>query len=252
MVVSYNDGNDEIPILYLYSNNKKCLPYKEVEYVKFNNLKKDKPEVNNTMSLKIGSFDLNILHALIILVKVRVDDDNDWNDTLYKLINGYVLFRKYYLSKKKLSVYKDSIFQGFVVECMGESIAPDREARLVMKARRKLGKPIKWRYQPSDTSKKPGKYTFLNSSGNEVNNKKNLRLIEENRNKKWEQDFEDEENYDDKSVASSNSDAESVASSNSDAKSIASSNEESGVGSEDDSDDELDNELDDESGNESD
>lgn len=226
VVVSYSDGIDEIPILYLYSNNKKCLPYKEVEYVKFDNLKKDKPIVKSTMSVKIASFDLNILHALIILVKVRVDDDNDWNDTLYKLINGYVLFRKYYLQKKKISVYDESIFQGFVVECMGESIPPDREARLVMKARRKLGKPIKWRYEPSETSKKSGKYIFLNSSGNEISNKKNLRLTEENRNKKWEQDFEDEENYDDKaSVSGSESEAESEAKTISDTESGIESDE---------------------------
>ncbi len=208
--VYYNDGNDEIPIMYLYSNNKRCLPFKEVEYVKFDNLNKDKPEPTNTMSIKIGCFDLNILHVLITLVKVRVDDDNDWNDRLYKLINGYVLFRNYYLSKKKITLYDESVFEGFVIQCIGETIAPDREARLVMKARKKLGKPIKWRYQPSGNDKKLGKYVFLNSSGNQVNNKRNLRLTEENKNKKWEDDYEDEENYDEKeSLKGSDSEAES-------------------------------------------
>ncbi len=208
--IYYNDGNDEIPIMYLYSNNKRCLPFKEGEYVKFDNLNKDKPEPTNTMSIKIGCFDLNILHVLITLVKVRVDDDNDWNDRLYKLINGYVLFRNYYLSKKKITLYDESVFEGFVIQCIGETIAPDREARLVMKARKKLGKPIKWRYQPSGNDKKLGKYVFLNSSGNQVNNKRNLRLTEENKNKKWEDDYEDEENYDEKeSLKGSDSEAES-------------------------------------------
>ncbi len=208
--VYYNDGSDDIPILYLYSNNKRCIPYKEVEYVKFDNLNKDKPEPVSTTSIKIGCFDLNILHVLTILVKVRVDDDNDCNDRLYKLINGYVLFRNYYLSKKKITLYDESVFEGFVIECIGETIAPDREARLVMKARKKLGKPIKWRYQPSGDAKKLGKYVFLNSSGNQVNNKRNLRLTEENKNKKWEDDYEDEENYDEKeSLKGSDSEAES-------------------------------------------
>jgi hypothetical protein len=247
VVIYYNDGNDEIPILYLYANNKKCLPFKEVEYVKFNNLSKDKPEPNKSLSLKIGCFDLNILHALIILVKVRVDDDNDWNDTLYKMINGYVLFRNYYFQKKKISLYDESIFQGFVVECIGESIPPDRESRLVMKARRKLGKPVKWRYEPSDSGKKPGKYVFLNSSGNQVNNKKNLRLTEENRNKKWEQDYEDEENYDDKaSLNGSKSDNESSIGSD------IESDDESDEESEEESDEESEDESDKESGDESD
>ncbi len=79
-----------------------------------------------------------------------------------------------------------------------------------MKARKKLGKPIKWRYQPSGDAKKLGKYVFLNSSGNQVNNKRNLRLTEENKNKKWEEDYEDEENYDEKeSLKGSDSENES-------------------------------------------
>ncbi len=207
-VFYYKDGDDSYPILYLYSNNKKCLPFKEVEYVKFDNLNKSKPEVIKTESLRIGSFDLNILHALIILVKVRVDDDNDWNDTLYKLINGYVTFRNYYLSKKKITLYDNSIFEGFVIDCVGESIDPDREARLVKKARKKLGKPLSFRYDPV-TSKKPGKFIFLNSSGNPINKEQNLRLLEKNRNKKWEDDFEDEEKDSVKSDTESNPESES-------------------------------------------
>ena len=36
-----------------------------------------KPIKDKIMSLKIASFNLNILHTLIILIKIRVDDDND-------------------------------------------------------------------------------------------------------------------------------------------------------------------------------
>ena len=38
-VFYYIDGDTNIPILYIYSNNKKCIPYKEVQYVKFDNVK---------------------------------------------------------------------------------------------------------------------------------------------------------------------------------------------------------------------
>jgi hypothetical protein len=208
MVICYKDDDILIPILYVYSNNKRCLPYKEVEYIKFDNLSRKKPEIIKTKSLNIGCFDLNILHLLIILVKVRVDDDNDWNDTLYKLINGYVLFRNYYLEKKKLTIYDESIFQGFVVDCIGESISPDREIRLIMKARKKLGKPLKYRYQP-ENEKTPGKYIFLNSSGNPINKESNLKLIENNKNKKLEDEFEDEEKESVKTEILSDSEIES-------------------------------------------
>ncbi len=197
-VVYYNDGHEDYPILYLYSNNKKCLPYKEVEYIKFNNLNKSKPEEDKTRSLKVGCFDLNILHALIILVKVRVDDDNDWNDILYKMINGYVKFRNYYFKKKDKTLYDETIFQGFVLECIGETMAPDREMRLVRKARKKLGKPLVFRYLPEE-GKKPGKYLFLNSSGNPINKEANLRLVEKNKNKNIQDEYDEEEKSDDES-----------------------------------------------------
>ena len=71
----YKDGENEIPIIYLYSNNRRCVPYKNVDLIKFQD---DKVEVLKNKSINIGSFDVNILHALIMLVKVRVDDDNDF------------------------------------------------------------------------------------------------------------------------------------------------------------------------------
>ena len=101
-VIYYNDGTDNIPILYLYSNNKRCIPYKQVELVKFKS--KRKPELLTT-KLNIGSFDHNILHALIILVKIRIDDDNNWNDIIYRYINGLVIFRNYYIDTRKISIY---------------------------------------------------------------------------------------------------------------------------------------------------
>lgn len=189
-------NGDQIPILYLYSNNNKCISFKSVPYVKFDNikLKSSNPETTeNTKTVDIGSFDFNILHALIILVKVRVDDDNDWNDILYTLINGYVSFRKYYLTQNNITLYDSSIFEGFVVDCKGETIPPDREKRMLMQARKKLGKPPIYRYE-SGVSKQPGSYYFANTSGNEIRNLSNCKLKEENLGKKFEDDFELDDN----------------------------------------------------------
>ena len=207
-VIYYKDGDVETPILYFYSNNKKCLPFKEVEYIKFDNNKKNPIKVN-TMSLKIAAFDLNILHSLIILVKLRVDDYNDWNDTIYKLINGYVTFRNYYLKENKKKIYDETIFQGFVIDCIGETIDPERETRLIRKSRRKMGKSIMFRYEPenekknekkseSEPEKKSNKYVFLNSSGNAIKKESNMKLIEINKNKKIEDEINDDELDDEK------------------------------------------------------
>ena len=171
VVIFYEDT----PILYLYSNNKRCIPYKRVTIgIEGGGGKK---EVN------IGSFDFNILHALIILVKVRIDNVDNWNDLLYKYISNVVLFRDTYLKKHSKTIYDDTIFQSFVIECTGEIIPPDRERRLRIEVKKKLGKPYIYKYDPS-VSKNGGTFIFLNSSGNRINNNANLKLIESNKNNK--------------------------------------------------------------------
>lgn len=178
-VIYYDDGKETIPILYLYSNNKKCIPYKQVDYIKFDNLNKNNPKLDTNKKINIGCFDQNILHSLIILVKIRIDDDNDWNDIIYKMINGYVAFRNYFLETTKKTIYDDTIFQGFVIDCMGETILPDREKRLIGELRKKQGKPYTFRYDPSNNTTL-GKYTFANSSGNEILKESQLKLKKEN------------------------------------------------------------------------
>lgn len=181
-----------IPILYLYSNNNKCISYKTVPYIKFDNIKiKSLLQLQDNKTINIGSFDFNILHTLIILVKIRIDDDNDWNNILYTLINGFVSFRKYYFAQNNITLYDSSIFEGFVIECKGEIIHPDREKRLLIQARKKLGKPAIYKYE-SGVSKYPSSYYFTNSSGNEIKNVKNLKLKNENIGKKFEDELESE------------------------------------------------------------
>jgi hypothetical protein len=189
-VLYFDDGTDTFPILYCYSNNKRCVPYKQVDCIKFSN--NNSPLVDNKKKINIGSFDHNILHALIILVKIRVDDDNDWNDVLYKYINGLVAFRNYYLETKKKTIYSDTVFQEFVIDCMGETISPDRERRLVIEIRKKLGKPYVFKYDPN-VSKKVGHYVFMNSSGNQITKDSDMKLKKENLSKKIMDELEDEE-----------------------------------------------------------
>lgn len=185
-------NGDLIPILYFYSNNNKCIPYKSEPYIRFDNIEMTFENVKNKI-INIGSFDFNILHSLIILVKVRVDDDNDWNDIIYTLINNMVTFRKYYLNKNNMTLYDSSIFEGFVTDCKGETIPPDREKRMLIQARKKLGKPAIYRYE-SGVSKQPGTYYFTNTSGNIINNDKNIKLKVENIGKKYEDQIESD-NY---------------------------------------------------------
>ena len=167
-VVIYYDKN---PILYMYNNFNRCLPYKLVDSIKFVN---GTPAVLNN-KIYIGSFDQNILYLLIQLVRVRVDDNQNLNDMIYKCINGYVKFRKYYFTKEKLTIYNDTIFESFVIQCIGKQILPNREARLIMEAKKAKGKMYMFTYVPDGTVKNIN-YIFPNSSGSTITNEKKLIL----------------------------------------------------------------------------
>jgi hypothetical protein len=184
---------EDIPIFYLYSNSKKCLPYKKVEYIKFEN----KKVITTNKKINIASFDFNILQALIILVKVRTDDDIEWNDTLYKLINGFVNLRNLYLKQTNLKSYDDSIVGSFVTECMGKTITPEREMGLLIMSRIERKKVPIIRYTPGEKSHNFSNYIFPNSSGNAIVNEKNLKLkTEKIKNTEINSDYDndDEEN----------------------------------------------------------
>jgi hypothetical protein len=175
VVIYYNDGKDEIPILYVYSVHNKCIPIKKVKSINFSNLSDIKEEEEK---INLACFDFNILHTLIILVKVRVDDDNNWNDILYKLLNGYVTFRNYYFKINNITLYDDSIFEGLVIDCIGKTIDPEIERKMMIKERKKQGKPLVFRYEPGQNKEiKESTYIFQNSSGNEIKNDNKLKLM---------------------------------------------------------------------------
>jgi hypothetical protein len=102
------------------------------------------------------------------------------------------MFRNNYFKKNNKTIYDDTIFQEFVIECIGETIMPEKERKLLIQLRKKLGKPYVFRYEPGE-SKHPKNYVFLNSSGNHIKKEINLKLTEKNRNIKIEDEPEMEE-----------------------------------------------------------
>jgi hypothetical protein len=88
--------------------------------------------------------------------------------------------RELYFKENNKNQLSTTIFQSFIVNCMGKTIMPDRAFRLNMeeKIKKKKG-PYRFRYSPNQTRKDPttANYVFMNTSGNEVNYKKNLRIM---------------------------------------------------------------------------
>jgi hypothetical protein len=83
--------------------------------------------------------------------------------------------RNYYLKTHKKTLLDESPFKSFGIECEGETIDPKREGRLMMEKKYKERKPS-FQYSPENPREVPD-YKFANTSGNEINNDKNLRVM---------------------------------------------------------------------------
>jgi hypothetical protein len=187
-VFYFVDGDNRYPIIYLFNNNKRCIPYKKVEAKMFND---DVMNLGN--NINIGSFDFNILHILVSLLKIRVDDDNDMNDLLYTELNAIVNFRNHYLKEENKTIFDDTIFQSFDAECKGKPLDPSREKRIRTNIRYKMKKPTEYKYDPEKNKNKHPKYTQANTSGSKILNKKHFQLLESKRYYNKEDIIKDEE-----------------------------------------------------------
>lgn len=187
-VFYYIENKIKKPILFLFSNNKRCIPYKTDKAILFEN---DNQKILDK-NINLGSFDFNILHLLMMTLKYRIENDNDMNDTIYKTLNGYINFRNCYLENNKLTIFDDSIYQSFVVDCIGKTIQSARDRYIRGAIRKKLGKPPVYKYSPKE-SRHDIKYKFSNSSGNKILNKSHYKLVEEKRIYNDVADIEDEE-----------------------------------------------------------
>jgi hypothetical protein len=190
-VFYFVDGDNKYPIIYIYNNNKKCMPYKRVAAKLFDNTNDTVIELEN--EINIGTFDFNVLHILILLLKVRVDGDNNMNDVLYTELSGISIFRKHYLKEEEKSKYDTTIFESFNSMCIGKPLDSAREKRIRTNIRYKMKKPTEYRYDPESNKGKNPNYTQPNMSGSKILNKKHLQLVEEKRNYNKEDIIKDEE-----------------------------------------------------------
>ena len=174
MCVYYINDKKKIPILYLYSNNERCIPTKKSNAILFDG---NENKILET-PINLSSFDFAVLHTLINMLKVRVDGNNDLNDRLYKFLNGITKMRKNYFDQtKKNLITDDTLFQSFFSECMGKTIQPERKKRINSKIKRDEKKFVEFRYDPECPNKKTVNYYFNNISGCIIENEKDKFLL---------------------------------------------------------------------------
>ncbi len=180
--------NELILIMYDYQN--RCHPF-----------------ISNN-NIKIGTLSLTLMYSQINVIKYRILDDNNFKLINMIMVSHLIQMKNYFLSKNKKTIFDETPFKDFVIECISSDINPDHEQLLKFERRRAQNKPVMFIYDPSKNrkDKKDENFFFSNISGNEIENEKRLKLNdairddqseysnEESNNIEAEEDVEDEEN----------------------------------------------------------
>ena len=163
---------DEI-LAIIYHNNGKCLPFFNVDAVKY----ADGKIIKDTGSITVGTIGLTILYALITVMKARVDDSSGIKNLYITIISHLIEARNYFLTKNKKSIFDNTPFRDFVIECIGETMMPEREKRLIIESRKKKNQRYIYNYDPSSERREPQvNFVFANSSGNPIRKERNMKL----------------------------------------------------------------------------
>ncbi len=180
--------NELILIIYDYQN--RCHPF-----------------ISNN-NIKIGTLSLTLMYSQINVIKYRILDDNNFKLINMIMVSHLIQMKNYFLSKNKKTIFDNTPFKDFVIDCISSDVNPDHEQLLKFERRRAQNKPVMFIYDPSKNrkDKKDENFFFSNISGNEIENEKRLKLNdairddqseysnEESNNIEAEEDVEDEEN----------------------------------------------------------
>jgi hypothetical protein len=150
-------------------------------------------EKHKKYTIRMGTFPVTLLYGLISIMRARTTENAHDKNLYYQVVGNLLEARNFYFEKYNKNYLDDTPFREFVVKCIGETIQPDRQRRLLIESRKKKNKRYTFTYEPADGVKEPStNYEFANSSGNPINNPKNLRLAEKFHEDDPEGDFDDE------------------------------------------------------------
>jgi len=156
--------NNEL-VVNIYGNNGKCIPVRKV------------PLASNNW-IQVGSFSFTLMMLMIVKIRAYVEKGLEKNDVAeeYKfMIKQMIKKRTEYLKENKKSPLDDTIFREFSVDCIGQEISRKKAYKDRLTKRKEKKQLLKYRYTPG-SSDENFEWVFANTSGNLINNPKNLLL----------------------------------------------------------------------------
>jgi hypothetical protein len=151
---------NNILVLRVYANNKKCIVYRE-------SVKK---------KCLFGTFQLVYLYILSNYNYYIINKNNQYQNTYINMLINLNKAKNNYLDKNNKTVLDITPFEEFIIKCIGIPHDPIRTSYISMYNKRKKGLKTKFNYEPFGKEIKIPEYKFENSSGNEILNEKYLIL----------------------------------------------------------------------------
>lgn len=162
----------DILIARLFHYGEQCVPY---HYVQF----KHGSEIREK---KIATLDYMVMTSLMHKFKSyidKVEENKNHYFSYHTLATNLIEARDNYLEKTGKSIVDKHIFRMMTIRCIGYTITMERRFRNKIKERKAKGKPLVFRYEPTEKNKEEKlEWNFSNSSGNAISNIAKLRFIE--------------------------------------------------------------------------
>ncbi len=141
--------------LNLYGSNNMCIPYFYLDSKK----------------IHIVTFTYMIQSLLILNLYYKIYKNENESNNMDFLLENIINFRNKYLKDNNKNILDETPFQEFKIECIGETMPPDRKARLEAYEKHKKRVRTKLRYEAGNKIKLEN-INYKNSSGN-INKSKN-------------------------------------------------------------------------------
>ena len=161
-------------IATIYDNHHKCYPSKLVKTKFFS--KDEKKNFTTKVNVRLGTFSVILMYALVNIQRSRVEDNESDKQTYYAFASQIIHMRNFFLDNSGKGILDNTLFQEMCTECIGKSTSSFREKRLRIEKNKKEGRRLTFNYNPEQNLIKRPQLLFPNSSGNPINNQKNMRL----------------------------------------------------------------------------
>jgi hypothetical protein len=167
-------------ICKIYHYNYRCTPFNDVKPYFFSDSKYELiNETDEKGFIRIGTLSVLMMYNLISILKARIDSKAIDKDTYYAMNSQIITMKDYYLKNNKKTLIDDGLFQEFQVRCIGNMETPQMERQKRIKKKIKAGKRFTYNYNPEkDRDRTEGVYRFKNTSGNQINNPKQFKIVE--------------------------------------------------------------------------